>query len=392
MFSIRSGVWRSGLLASLMTSIAIAESALGAPADLATIQASLESLRQSAGITQIRYRGNVRIVQGSMNDLLDQPRPRGTGPDVPARDIVQATQNEIVRDFRRNRTWSKGCEAHVKITKDANGNEQVLPYLQFSESTSDGIEAISVSPKGKREQQSIPSGIRVPVEVYRFKLTENGQDPTIPHDLYPVYLSEGCLPSPDGPLTMRRYLPAFDAGKWRITQFAKIDGHDCPILVSLPTDSGHYDEYTLRPDLNYVPCRWVRYYKGHPTQVVTVEHEPLNGDRPRLMAWNIQTYRPAGVLFREETYRVDTIAHLNAIDEARFHLAPTDGMIVFDLNDTDYRIAGNEAVRFDTNFQANEFLDRSARAWKWIIWVAVGAVIVAIVGCGICWVRRRVNA
>lgn len=60
----------------------------GEQSDLATIRASLEALRESAGIRHVKYSLSSRILKGSQNVFLDPPRKIGQGADVPGEDIV----------------------------------------------------------------------------------------------------------------------------------------------------------------------------------------------------------------------------------------------------------------------------------------------------------------
>ncbi len=360
--------------------------------DLARIRASLDALRESAGIRHIKYKVKVRIIKGSRNEFMEPPRLPGSGVDVPSEDLVtEPPPREQIDDFPRNRSWGKGSSVRYSIEKDAGGSERMAPYFEFSESASDGIESISISPKDRIDPRAIPEGIKVPVEVHRSKVSDDRKNQTLEKRLYPLFLSEGSLPSPDQPLPGRGFLQAFAPERWRVSGSTLLDGRECPVLVSAPNQTGEYDEYTLRPDLHYVACRLVRYYKGDPTQVVAIEYQPLEGRRPRLKSWKIQDYHPAGVLFTEESFTVESVKHLDSVDDSLFKLKPEDGMIVMDLDRMRFGIAGDEAASFATQVDANAYLERRAGSWNWVWIISLGALVVAGTGGVIVWARWRVS-
>lgn len=198
----------------------------------------------------------------------------------------------------------------------------------------------------------------MPVEVHRFRLTEKSQDPEFAKRVYPLFFVEGSLPSPDQLLTCRHPLRPFAPSSWRISRTSTLNGQKCPVLASAPNLEGEHEEYTLRPDLHYVPGRWVRYYKGRPTQIMSIEYLPLEGLHPRLKSWNVQTYY-CDVATYEDSFTVEKHAKLDTVEDSQFKLKPKDGMILWDLNDMKYRIVGNDTKTFNTPKAANDYLERN---------------------------------
>jgi hypothetical protein len=258
--------------------------------------------------------------------------------------VVEPLPNERIDDFLGNRTWAKGSHVLSRIERDAEGDEILVPYLVFGETAFDGRERMSINPKERIDPKAGPRELKIPVEVHRFRLTEKSKDPEFDKSVYPLYFAEGSRPSPDQPLTTRHRLRPFEPKDWRISG-------------SAPNAEGEHEEYTLRPDLHFVPGRWACYSKGRPTLVTSIEYLPLEGLRPRLKSWNVRTYYH-GVLIYEDSYAVEKHVELKTVDDSQFKLKPKDGMILWDLNDMKYRIAGNEADIFDTPQEANDFLKR----------------------------------
>lgn len=313
-----------------------ATSASAGPPDLATIQASLESLRKTAAITHIRYKCRIRIVQRSMNEYLEPPRARGVGPFVPAEDMVAEVEYELLRDFRRNRSWSKGADYAVELTKDADGSDGLMGYCEFYEAAFDGRELTRLTPKQNVDPKSLAPGIKIPVEFSRYALQDGAEDPETDLGLYPIHLAEGSLPSPDEPITASRYLPPFAPQKCRLAGCTTIDGKELPVLVSTPVSGGVYDEFVLRSDLGYVPLRWTRYYGRRPYRVVNIAYDSASDTRPRLGGWTVQQYHSTGALDREETYTVQYLSHVDCAPDVKLRLTPTEGMIVLKLNSPNF--------------------------------------------------------
>ena len=326
--------------------------------DLATIRASLETLRKGAGIRHLKYSVKSRIIKGSHNNFLSPPRKPGKGVDVPREDVViEPPPKERIDDFPRNRVWAKGSRVECKIEKFANGKEILAPYLVFSESAFDGKERISIAPKERIDPRAFPRDLKVPVEVHRFRLSDKSPKPEIDTSMYALFFAEGSLPAPDRPLTTISPLQPFVPESWRISGTTVLDGQECPVLASAPNAEWEHEEYTLRPDLHYVPCRWVRYHKGRPILMTALEYLPLEGLRPRLKSWNVRTYYH-GELIYEDTCTVEKYENLDFVADSRFKLKPVDGMILWDLNDMNYRVVGNETDTFDTPQDANDYLER----------------------------------
>jgi hypothetical protein len=362
--------------------------AFGAPADIQSIQANLESVRKTAPIIRIRYKGKIRIIKGSMNEVSDPSRASEVGASIPNEDIVFETSKELICDFPRNRSWCKGTDWAVATKKDAGGTDRAFGYLRFAEGANNETELTCLSPKERIDPRSMSPGIKVPAEFSHFKLTADGPTPEFDFAVYPIYLSQGCLPAPDQAITAKLFLPAFNPEKWRVSGTTVLEGRELPVLVSSPDSAaGHY-EYVLRPDLSYVPCRWTRYYEGVPLQIVTIAYDAVSS-RPTLRGWTFQEYGTPGVLGREEIYTVESVNTLNSVDDSLFRISPKKGMIALDLNHQDFRVVGADSVRFSTNYEANDYLGRGKRVSAW------GRVLIAssIVAAGIMvvtfWIRRR---
>ena len=64
-------------------------------------------------------------------------------------------------------------------------------------------------------------------------------------------------------------------------------------------------------------------------------------------------------------------------------------MIIMDLDDMHFHIAGNEAASFATQVAANNYLERRTRSWNWVWTLSIGALVISGIGGTIAWVRWK---
>lgn len=359
------------------------------PPDLPAIQASLDSLRERAAYTQLRLREKVRWLKGFLSEGMEPPRLRGSGEDIPDRDVVLEAQRDLFLDFRRGRRWGKGSSCDWTVAKDSGGNDRFVGCLTHFESAFDGAETGILTPKNLMDTATLPRDGTLPKEFQRRRLVDGGKNGAVDFSHYPIYLMHGCLPAPDQKITAEQLLPPFQSRKWAIAGVVRKDNLELPILVSVPDSTSFTHEYTLRPDLAYLPCRFVRYYEGKPCRVVDIEYDMAESDNPQLKGWNVKEYFKPGVLDAELQYDVVLLSHPTSVADSQFRVSPPDGIIAVDWNGPYFYITGDESIRFRTLAEANEVLAQRVSRWPWMI---VGCIaLLSIVLGGYALLRRARN-
>lgn len=347
--------WRADCVASDFLTEQLAEVQARASNDVRSLRVSLD--------------GTVRIVAGSYNSVVDLNYPgKRSNADLPESDVVVPVFRDVILDFSKSRTWTKGVSIRGLATAEEDGSLKFRVVADPSEAAYDGRLATGLNPKESRDPLGILPGTRYPVEFYEI-------DTVIKYDnaLFPLFAYAGHLPNGHSPPTSKDMRPRATAVRWAKRQDGNWGGHPVVVAVSEATASGAYVEAMLQPEYNYRPLRWSLYSRTgiHASlEIKYAEDAPLG----HISSWTSQQYGIGHELVREEAYSVILFEVNTPMNDAgAFRLKPVDGMVIERIlpEGVSFEVAGRPDIKARTHYEVQDAID--APSWGWYATVAVAA-------------------
>jgi len=344
-------------------------------------------------IHSIRYdiEGQMRFMKGSRNRINDSlfPGKRGTA-DLPPEDVVIPVWRQLILDFSRNRTWSKGSGYSASTKETDDGGLRAVIVQSIGESAFDGEVHTSREPKESIDPDSLAKGTRFPIEFVEIVPQDGGASIAWDSNLFPLFLFAGALADNQTPITSGDLRPGRTGTRWKTKLVFDEDGKQIVVVIGPPNAHGTYVEARLRRDLLYRPVRWEKYDRDGLQFKLVMAYEGT-GELARLASWYLHSYNSQRQLVRQDEYTVTRIEINPPLDDAMFRLTPTDGMVFERIGPTgvEFGVAGDESLTRRTHYDVQDAIE--GRRWRWLKYLA-GPVVALTAVLIFLFVRRLKKA